>query len=205
MFVIGITGGIGTGKSTVASLCREAGLTVLDADQISHSVTESHGSAIPEIKEIFGPDFILQDESLDRKKISDLVFKDKKALDQLSLIVHHHTLKQMGIYLTELEKSGAKVAVLDVPIPVKEGFLDRCHLVLNITADLEIRLERLIKRGMTKEDALRRMAVQMTPEQYSELADLDIVNNGSYEVLREQINTLLEKELAPRGLPFHQI
>ncbi len=205
MFVIGITGGIGTGKSTVANLCREAGLSVLDADQISHSVTEANGLAIPEIKEAFGEEYILEDGSLDRKKVSDLVFKNKKALDKLSLIVHHHTLKQMGLYLDELEKAGIKVAVLDVPIPVKEGFLDRCNQVWNITAEKEIRLNRLEKRGMTRADALRRMSVQMTPEQYSELADVDIQNDGTYDELREKVNTLFEKELSPRGLPFSKI
>lgn len=205
MFVIGITGGIGTGKSTVANLCREAGLSVLDADQISHSVTETGGLAIPEIKEAFGEEYILEDGSLDRKKVSDLVFKNKKALDKLSLIVHHHTLKQMGFYLDQLEKTGIKVAVLDVPIPVKEGFLDKCNQVWNITADKEIRLDRIEKRGMDRADALRRMSVQMTPEQYSELADVDVQNDGTYDELREKVNTLFEKELSPRGLSFNKI
>lgn len=205
MFVIGITGGIGTGKSTVASLCREAGLAVLDADKISHSVTQSNGIAIPEITERFGQEYINAGGSLDRAKMSNLVFENKKALDALSLIVHKHTIKQMGIYLDSLENSGEKVAVLDVPIPVKEGFLDRCDQVWNVTSDQNIRLNRLEKRGLDKTEALRRMAVQMTPEEYSKLANLDIVNNHNFDQLREQVNKILVAELGTRGLPFNKI
>ncbi|HHU53317.1 MAG TPA: dephospho-CoA kinase [Clostridiaceae bacterium] len=205
MFVIGITGGIGTGKSTVASLCREAGLSVLDADKISHSVTQSDGIAIPEIIERFGQEYINTDGSLNRAKMSDLVFEDKRALDALSFIVHKHTMKQMGKYLDELEKSGEKIAVLDVPIPVKEGFLDRCNQVWNVTSDQNIRLNRLEKRGLSRGEALRRIAVQMTPEEYSKLADIDIVNNHNFDQLREQVNEILAAELGSRGLPFNKI
>lgn len=205
MFVIGITGGIGTGKSTVASLCREAGLPVLDADKISHSITQSEGIAIPEIKEIFGEEYIKLDGSLNRKLISDYVFSDKKALDQLSLIIHHHTLKQMGIYLEQLKKSNEKTVVLDVPIPVKKGFLDKCDQVWNIRSNEDLRLERLKKRGLSLVDAKRRMAVQMTPDQYSDLADFDIYNNNDFDHLRNQVNRILEEQLTPRGLPFNKI
>ncbi|MGI6580067.1 MAG: dephospho-CoA kinase [Saccharofermentanales bacterium] len=205
MFVIGITGGIGTGKSTIASLCREAGLAVLDADKISHSVTISDGIAIPEIIERFGQEYINTDGSLNRVKMSELVFENKKALDALSLIVHKHTMKQMGKYLDDLENSGEKVVVLDVPIPVKEGFLDRCDQVWNVTSNQEIRLNRLEKRGLSKAEAMRRMAVQMTPEEYSKLADLDIVNNQDFDQLREQVNKILTSELGSRGLPFNKI
>ncbi len=205
IYVIGITGGIGTGKSTVAGLCREAGLPVLDADKISHSVTQANGLAIQEIKDSFGADYISEDQSLNRKKMSDLVFHDKKALDQLSLIVHHYTLKQMSIYLDQLKASGEKVAVLDVPIPVKEGFLDLCNIVWNVTANEEIRLVRLQNRGMSIEDAKRRIMIQMTPAQYSELADIDIDNSYDFDILRKQVNQLLEDSLGARGLPYKKI
>lgn len=205
MFVIGITGGIGSGKSTVAGLLREAGLPVLDADKISHSVTQSQGSAIPEIREVFGSSYIKEDGALDRKMTADLVFHDKKALDRLSLIVHKHTLDQMATYLKELTASGEKVAVLDVPIPVKEGFLDRCDLVINVVADPEIRLERLLGRGLSQTDAERRMAIQMPPESYSDLADLDISNNGDFDQLRSDINQFMDQELGSRGLLFKKI
>ncbi|HHT25230.1 MAG TPA: dephospho-CoA kinase [Clostridiaceae bacterium] len=205
MFVIGITGGIGTGKSTVASLCREAGLAVLDADKISHSVTQSDGFAIPEIAERFGQEYINTDGSLNRAKMSDLVFENKKALDALSFIVHKHTMKQMAVYLDNLENSGEKVVVLDVPIPVKEGFLDRCDQVWNVTSDQDIRLNRLEKRGLSRTEALRRMAVQMTPEEYSKIANIDIFNNHNFDQLREQVNKILASELGSRGLPFNKI
>lgn len=95
--------------------------------------------------------------------------------------------------------------MLDVPIPVKEGFLDRSDLVWNVTSDKEIRLKRLEIRGLSRSEALRRMAVQMTPEEYSELADLDIVNNHDFDYLRKQVNQILSEVLTPRGLSFNKI
>lgn len=205
MFVIGITGGIGSGKSTVAALCREAGLPVLDADRVSHSVTLKGGSALPEIIEYFGDDCLDAEGNLDRKHMAELVFRDKKALDQLSLIIHRHVLDTMGEQLKELAKSGEKAAVMDVPIPVKHGFLDRCDQVWAVWADDEIRLDRLEHRGLEREEAERRMKIQMTREQYAELADIEIENNGDFEQIREQVDNLLQKELGSRGLPVRSL
>ena len=111
----------------------------------------------------------------------------------------------MGIYLDQLKSAGEKVAVLDVPIPVKEGFLDRCDIVWNVVTDEKIRLERLQKRGHSLADAKRRIEVQMTTEEYSNLADLDIDNNSDFDNLRKQVNQLLEKYLGARGLPYNKI
>ena len=94
---------------------------------------------------------------------------------------------------------------MDVPIPVEKGFLDQCDQVWNIKSDKNLRLERLESRGISQVEAERRMAVQMTPEEYSEIADIDILNNQDFDHLRSQINKILEEELTPRGLPFNKI
>ena len=92
MFVIGITGGIGSGKSLAAKVCSEYGLPVIDADEISRNLTNSDGKAIPEIREIFGKKMIASDGSLNRKEMSNLVFKDKKSLDTLSALIHKYVI-----------------------------------------------------------------------------------------------------------------
>lgn len=202
MFVIGVTGGIGCGKSTLAALLGEASLPVIDADQISHEMTGPMGRSIPAIIEAFGPDIIAPDGSLSRKDISDLVFHDKKQLDLLSRIIHADVLDEIGLRLDELRKKKIKAAVLDVPIPVKNGFLDRCDQVWCIWTEEGLRLERLEARGMPRAEALRRMAVQMDREEYRQISTHFIENNGSLQELREKVQQLLKQELDARGIPY---
>lgn len=204
MFVIGITGGIGSGKTSFANLLSKAGLHVLDADQISHQVTGIDGRSIPKIKEAFGKDFIKADGSLNREKMADLAFQDKKALDSLSDIVHSDVFASMEESIKTLGAASVPVVVLDVPIPVEHGFLDRSDVVVCIWADDEIRLNRLIKRGMEAEEAKRRMAIQMSKEEYQQISDYFYLNNGSHDQLREKALDFLEKELASRGISYSQ-
>lgn len=205
MFIIGITGGIGAGKSTVADLMASYGIPVLDADRISHEVTRAGGSAIGEIIESFGSEYIGEDKALDRKKMGDLVFQDKKRLDQLSFIVHRHVMGEIASRVEAYKKKKAKVLVLDVPVPVKEGFLDTCDQIWLVWADTDIRLDRLEKRGMTREEAKRRIDIQMTREEYERLADHAILNNGDREALEKELLSLMEQELLSRGIAYSKV
>lgn len=205
MFIIGITGGIGSGKSTFASLLHEAGLPVIDADQLSHEMTAANGRSMKKIKEIFGEKMLQQDGSLNRKAMAELAFQDKKALDLLSRIIHEDVFDRMDEIIKDLEKQGASGLVLDVPIPVEHGFLNRCNLVCCIWADDNIRLDRLVKRGLPAEEARRRMAVQMTKEKYKKISHYFIMNNGSLEDLRKEAEKLLQEELASRGIPYRSL
>ncbi len=200
MFVLGITGSIGSGKSTVSSILRDRGLLVLDADEISRNVTATNGEAINEIEEVFGSKAIKADRSLNRKYMSDLVFTDNKLLDVLSSIVHKHVFIVMHRTLEEEAKKKTKCVVLDVPIPVNKGFIDHCDQIWAVTCDDVVRLKRLIGRGMTKEDALRRIAVQMTNDEYAQLADFEIDNSGSIEELNEKVEELIKSQLYERGI-----
>lgn len=201
MFVIGITGGIGSGKTTVADILSEAGIKVISADQISRRVTEKDGIAIPELEETFGEEFI-KDGALDRKLTSSLVFQDRKALDLLNRIVHRHVLAEMGEELDRLEEKRVKVVALDVPIPVKRGFLDHSDVVFAVWSDDENRLKRLAKRGLSRSDALQRIAMQMSREEYREIADAEILNNGGMDDLRQQIEEIIGSELRERGIRY---
>ena len=200
MFVLGITGPIGSGKSTVSKIFKDKEILVLDADQISRDVTASEGAAIDEIEETFGPKAISSDRSLNRKYMADVVFKDNRKLDQLSAIIHKHVFIVMDKVLEEQKKLKTKLVVLDVPIPVNKGFVDHCDQIWAVTCEDHIRLERLIGRGMTKEDALRRIAVQMTNDEYAALGDHVIDNSGTPEELIESVEALIKSELNERGI-----
>lgn len=200
MFIIGVTGGIGCGKSTVAGIASDAGLPVLDADAISREVTEAGGIALPEIREAFGPRSISSDGAMNRKWIASMAFRDKPALDRLSAIIHRHVLEQMGLRVESFREQGTKALVLDVPIPVEHGFVDICDQVWVVWADDAVRMPRLVARGMTEEDARRRIAMQMTREEYERIADHVILNNSSFEDLEASVHALFDKELTSRGI-----
>ncbi len=200
MFVIGITGGIGCGKSSVANICKEYGLTIIDADEISRKATTLNGSAIPEITEVFGKKMITDEGSLNRKVMSDLVFKNKKSLDVLSSIVHKYVVEEIKVQVEALKGKKCKAAALDVPIPVKNGFIDLCDQIWVVWADDDIRISRLNSRGMSTSDAKRRILCQMTKDEYEALADKLILNNGSLDELQILVVQLLDEELHMRGI-----
>lgn len=200
MFVIGITGGIGSGKSSVARILRVLGIPILDADAIAHELTAVQGETNQAIAQALGPEVLRKDGSLDRPYLADLAFSNKRVLDSLSAIIHQEVIKTMEDRMDQEKARKTKVLALDVPIPVKRGFLDICDQVWTVRADQEIRLARLQQRGMDRDEALRRIQVQMTPEEYRELADHEIENNGNLLELEERVKTLLKEELAQRGI-----
>lgn len=200
MFVIGITGGIGTGKSTVAGIFAERGVRVLDADEISRKVTGHNGRALESIRALLGDKMIDSSGELNRKLVAGMVFSDRTKLDKLSAVIHRHVLDEIAEELEKEREKGTKVIILDVPIPVQKGFLDVCNQIWVISADEEMRLQRLENRGMSRDDARRRMDMQMTREEYEELADIIIENNSDEEYLKEQINLHIKEELEKRGI-----
>ena len=199
MFVLGVTGGIGTGKSTVSGLLRDRGLLVLDADQISRDVTDVDGIANEEIALVFG-NRAIRNNALDRKYISSIVFNDKTKLDKLSSIIHKYVLKYIADQLEKERARGTKCVVLDVPIPVEKGFVDKCNQIWVVTCDTEIKLKRLVERGMTLDDAKRRIAMQMTDEEYLNIGDYEVNNSGTYDDLIARVEELIKEQLYERGI-----
>lgn len=200
MFVIGITGGIGCGKSTAADYFRRRGVPVLDADQISRHVTAPGGSAVQEVIEHFGPGVRDEAGQIDRSALADLVFSNRKALDELSFIIHNYVMQTILDEHGKFDQSGEKVLVLDVPIPVEVGFLDISDQVIIIWADDEVRYERLEKRGLPREEASKRIDMQMTKEEYQALGDLTIDNSGTLADLDEALDAYVAAELQTRGI-----
>lgn len=204
MFVLGITGGIGTGKSTVARLCAEAGMKLIDADQLSHELTGTGGLALKKIAKHFGSEFV-SEGGLKRERMANLVFENKQALDELAAIIHKEVAKESRRLIQEYANAGYASVVMDFPIPIEEGFLDLCDAVIAVQANEGTRLERLELRGLSREAAKARMAVQMSPEEYRELADIELENNGSIAELKNQLNDILKAELGGRGIKFQEL
>lgn len=200
MFVLGITGGIGTGKTTVASIVKAAGIPVLDADQISHELTSNSGPTLDKVFAAFGEELKNEAGTLDRSKMADLVFHNKRALDQLESIIHEDVMNYIIAELEEARKNKVRVIALDVPIPVKHGFLDQADLVWVVTCSEEKRINRLIRRGLSREDAERRLAIQMTDAEYEAVGDFVISNDGSLEELYKKVREQLKFELESRGI-----
>ena len=200
MFVLGVTGGIGSGKSTVSGYFRDRGVEVLDADEISRQVTDVGGVALPEIAELLGSRAITAKGALNRSYVASLVFSEKNKLDKLSAIIHRYVLSTIGEEIAKAAEKKVKLIVLDVPIPVRHGFVDVCNQIWVVSASDPVRLERLEGRGMDRDDAKKRMAMQMTREEYEELGDVILVNDGTLEELYAQIEKAVKSELNERGI-----
>ncbi|MCQ2482345.1 MAG: dephospho-CoA kinase [Clostridia bacterium] len=200
MFILGVTGGIGSGKSTVSSILRERGVLVLDADEISRKVTEADGLAIESIREAFGNRAIGPDNALNRKYMASVVFNDNTKLDLLSSIIHRYVFEYMNKVIDEERNKGTKAIVLDVPIPVKNGFVSACNRIWVVTCDEEVRIQRLLKRGMTEDDARRRISVQMTDDEYLAIGNCEIDNSGTLDELETRVQELIEEDFLSRGI-----
>lgn len=192
MRIIGVTGGIGAGKTTVSEILKELGAVVIDADKISREVVEPREPAWNEIRKIFGPDVFNNDETLDRKKLARIVFSSGEKKLALERIIHKEVVAKIEEMLKSLDDSGYDgVVVLDVPIPVKRGFLDIVDRVWVVSSNDETRIERVMKRsGISREDALKRINSQLSQEEYKKLAHEIIENNGNLDELRKKVAAL---------------
>ena len=173
---------------------------MLDADEISREVTLPGGKAIDAIREMFGSRAIGSDGGMNRRYVSSLVFGDNRKLDELSALIHRYVFEFMDDEIAKEVQKKTKCVVLDVPIPVRKGFVDRCDQIWSVTCDENVRVARLIDRGMTKEDARRRIDVQMTDDEYAALADHVIDNSGDLTSLYEQVDKLISSQLHERGI-----
>jgi dephospho-CoA kinase len=185
---IGLTGGIGSGKSTVSRLLGEHGAVVVDADVIAREVVAPGTPGLAAIVEAFGPTVLASDGSLDRPGLAAVVFADPEARRRLDGIVHPLVRARAG----ELEAAAPADAVVvhDVPLPAETGQGSSYDLVVVVEADPAVRVARLVQRGLTADDARARIAVQATDEQRRAIADVVLDNSGTPEQLAEQVERL---------------
>ena len=191
MLLIGLTGGIGSGKSTVSAGLAERGAVVVDADAIVRELQEPGTQVFTEMVERFGPGIVAEDGTLDRAAVADLVFGDPDALADLGRIVHPRVGEEIARRLVELADTDA-VVILDVPLLVESG---RDDMVGTIVVDLdpEVAVRRLVQhRGFSEEDARSRIARQASREERLAKADFVVDNHGDLDGLGAQIDAAWE-------------
>ncbi len=200
MFIFGITGGIGCGKSTAAGILENKGFKIIDADKISREITSEKKETIDRIVLEFGEGILNNDGKIDRAKLAERVFSNKNDLDTLSMIVHQEVIEEIKRRIEKYKRQKEKVLVLDVPIPVKDGFLDEADKVIVIWANDKVRVQRLIDRGMEEDDIKNRINMQMSKEEYEAFSDCTIDNSTTIEDLEKKILTYVYGELELRGI-----
>jgi dephospho-CoA kinase len=195
---IGLTGGIGSGKSTVASLLAARGAVIVDADLIAREVLAPGTPGLAAVVQAFGDRVLGPDGVLDRPALAAIVFADPEQRALLDAVVHplvrHRTAELVAAAPTD------SVVVNDVPLLVETGQASSYDVVLVVEAAPEIRVARLVGRGLTEEDARARIAAQATDEQRRAVADVVLDNSGTPEALVEQVDRFWTDRVA-RGMP----
>lgn len=187
MIVIGLTGGIGSGKSTVAELLVERGAVLIDADAIVRSLQEPGQPVLRAMVERFGEEILRDDGSLDRQAMADRVFGVPEALADLNAIVHPEVGAEIARRLEEQSRTD-HVVLLDVPLLVESGRDDLAGLLV-VDVDPEVAVERLVRqRGLREDDARARIAHQASREERRARADHVIDNSGTIEDLQVQVD-----------------
>jgi dephospho-CoA kinase len=196
MLRVGLTGGIGAGKSTVATRLAEHGAVLIDADRIAREVVEPGTDGLAELVETFGEDILAGDGSLDRPALAARAFADEDSRRRLNAILH----PRIGARTAELMGEAAPDAIVvhDIPLLVEGGLAPHYHLVLVVDAPEETRVRRLVEsRGMAEADARARIAAQASHEQRRAAADVWLDNGGPNDVLLSQVDALWADRLVP--------
>lgn len=182
--IVGLTGSIGAGKSTVADVFREAGLPVISADEIARELMTTDPELRREIVEIVG-DEAYDGDLLDRRFVADVIFSNPEALQRVNEAVHPRTIAEQGVRARRLINEGDRVVVCEAALIFETGGEDRFDYVVVVDAPRELRLQRASQRdGATIEDVLRREQQQMPAEEKVSRADFVIDNRGSLADLR---------------------
>jgi dephospho-CoA kinase len=192
---IGLTGGIGSGKSTVSRLLAERGAVIVDADAIAREVVEPGTPGLAAVVEAFGAGVLAADGSLNRPGLAAVVFADPEARRTLDAILHP-LVRARAIEVAAAAPPDA-VVVNDVPLLAETGQASSYDVVLVVETDPETRIARLVQRGLTAEDARARIAVQATDEQRRAIADVVLDNSGTPEQLAAQVDRFWTERVAP--------
>lgn len=194
---VGLTGGIGAGKSTVAALLEAHGAVVSSADEISRDVVSPGSDGLAAVVAEFGDDVLTPAGTLDRRALANLVFADDLSRARLEEILLPLIAAEAWARMEAVP--AGRVAVYDVPLLVEGQMQDLFDLVVVVEADLELRLERLAERGMEREKALARIASQATDDERRAVADIVLSNSGSIDQLSADVDRLWSTRIMGSG------
>lgn len=201
MYVLAVTGGIGSGKSTAARLFGERGAVVIDLDDMAKAMIDPHGPLVDAVAAAFGSELLTDEGGIDHARLAELAFSSPESAHKLDAIVHPGVLAATGGALDMLAAQARPpaVVVIDIPLLVETpGFFEVVDAVLAISVDEDARFERLAARGMSEEDARARMSAQATDAERRGIADWVLDNDGSLESFRHALGTFWDREVAPR-------
>ncbi len=193
--IIGLTGSIGSGKSTAAQRLASLGARVLDADAVSRDLTKPRGRALSAIKAAFGKEVFSADGALERRALAEIVFADADKRKALNAIIHPLVLETLQKKSGDiLSKDPRAVVVWDVPLLIESGWQGLCDEVWLVQAPMEVRVARIVARdGCTREEALRRMQAQMSDEEKAPSAHEVIPNDGEREAFLSRVDALYRR------------
>ena len=195
MLKVGLTGGIGSGKSAVTEMFANLGINIIDADIISHQLTQPGSESFNEIKQLFGDEFIASNGELDRKKIAQVIFSDPQKKTALENILHPKIKQKM---LDEIEHLSANnYIILAIPLLIESNFTDLVDRIIVVDADDATRIKRIQQRDNRPDDQIRNIIKQqITRDDRLQRADDILNNNGNLDDLRAAVNKLDDKYLS---------
>lgn len=190
MLIAALTGGIGAGKSLAAQYFSDLGARVVDADQLARVAIERGSAGFDEVILRFG-EKIMRDGDIDRKALAEIIFSDPRAKEDLEAIIHPRVRELFAEVVSDLQPG--EVLIYEIPLLAESGSAKNFDLVITVEADLELRKERLRKRGMFISEIERRIAAQATREARQALADFVITNDGDEDQLLRAVENLWEE------------
>lgn len=195
MITVGLTGGLASGKSLVSGIFREFGAVVIDADVISREVIMAGKPGYYEVVEAFGNEILENDGSINRKKLAEIVFNDKKKLKLLESIIHPKVMAEQERLLQNFRLLGSiSIAVVDAPLLIEAGFHKKVDYLIVVSAKKDNQIKRSLKRDkISIKEIEKRIDAQFPLEKKIKLADFVIENNGTISEAREQVIALIER------------
>ena len=195
--IIGITGGIGAGKSTVLEyLCREYKAKVIQADEVGHQVMEPATEVYGAVLELFGSHILSADKKIDRKKLSAIVFENPSLLEQLNGIVHPAVREHIKETIAGWEEEGAALGLVESALPLEAGLDTLCDEVWYIYADREVRIQRLMEyRHETRQKVENVMRRQLSEEEFRAHSDFTVDNSRGFDKTKRQMEQRLKEKL----------
>ena len=195
-FVVGLTGGIGSGKSLAAQFFSQLGALVIDADQLARSAIERGSEGFDEVLLRFG-DTVLKNGDIDRVALGQIIFENPQAKKDLEEIIHPRIRAEFEEAVASLNPG--QIMVYEIPLLVETNAADRFDFVITVESDVDLRKQRLRARGMFHSDIEKRMASQATEEQRRAIADCVLTNDGSEDELLRQVENIWESTILPRA------
>jgi dephospho-CoA kinase len=192
VLVIGLTGGIASGKSTVSNMLRSRGFTIIDADITAREVVQIGEPAYREIVNTFGKDILLEDQTINRQKLGEIVFSDPTEREKLNRIVHPAVRKRMLELKEKAIREGKQTVIFDIPLLFESKLTHMVEKTIVVYVSPDVQLRRLMKRNnFTEEEAKARISAQLPLKQKAEWADAVIYNDGSLIETERQLDQII--------------